>query len=230
MIKFVHGLRNRKMLMKWFPVLVLLWGILGIILLLGRALLSDNPGLYLLMTSFYYTAQSNIFITVILILFLLGFSEKKWFKDLSFIALVNIIMTGIIFHTLLKSNFANISFLRHVLHTINPILYFLFYFISVPGYVGFKKFWISLIYPILYFLYIHLFVEPLFGDLLDRLMVEYDDARYVYPFLDPGFYNNGYVGLFVFIFAILAPIICTLALSIDFLKFKLEKKIQTRTE
>ena len=230
MMKLVHDLRDRKFFIQVFPVFVLLWGILGIMLLVGRALLSDDPGLFLLMTSFYYTAQSNVFITIILILFLLGFSRKKWFKDLSFIALINIIMTGLIFHTLLKSSFTNISFLRHVLHTINPILYFIFYFILIDGYVEFKRFWISLIYPILYFLYIQLFVEPLFGNLLDRLMIEYDDARYVYPFLDPGFYSNGYVGLLVFIFAILAPLISLLALSIDLLKFLLEKKVASKIE
>ena len=52
--------------------------------------------------------------------------SKQWFKYLSAIALVNITMTGLIYHVLLAT--PPIAFQSHLTHTVTPILYILFYF------------------------------------------------------------------------------------------------------
>lgn len=229
MSNWTRVLRDRDKFIKWFPILVLSWGLIGILQLLGRALLGGTPGPSLLITSIYFTTQSNILITLVVTLFLLGFSEKNWFKNIAFIALLNIVITGIIFHILLTPYMASVSFMNHVLHTINPILYSIFYFVIITNYIHLKKFWISLIYPLIYLSFVYMIVEPLFGDLFDLIMPDFEGARYVYPFLDPRLYSTGVRGLLLFNLGILAPLICILATLLIFLKLRLEKKIQQKT-
>jgi hypothetical protein len=229
MANWTRVLRDRENFIKWFPILVLSWGLLGIMQLLGRALLGETPGPSLLITSIYFTTQSNVLITLIVILFILGYSNRKWFKYIAFIGLLNIVITGIIFHLLLTPYMESVSFMNHVLHTVNPILYFIFYFVIITNYIGLKKFWVSLIYPLIYLSFVYAIVEPLFGDTFDFIMPDYEGARYVYPFLDPRLYDTGVRGLLVFNLGILAPLICILAVFLIFLKLKLEKKIQEKT-
>ena len=226
MSNWTRVLRDRDKFIKWFPILVLSWGLLGILQLLGRALLGDTPGPSLLITSIYFTTQSNILITLVVSLFLLGYSEKIWFKYIAFIGLLNILITGIIFHILLTPYMGSVSFMNHVLHTINPILYSIFYFVIITNYIQLKKFWISLVYPLIYLSLVYIVIEPLFGDIFDFVMPDFEGARYVYPFLDPRLYSTGVRGLLVFNLGILAPLICAFAVFLIFLKLKLEKKIQ----
>jgi len=229
MANWTRVLRDRDNFIKWFPLFVLSWGLLGIIQLIGRALLGETPGPSLLITSIYFTTQSNILITLVVILFLLGYSKKSWFKNIAFIGLLNIVITGVIFHVLLTPYIASVSFMNHVLHTINPLLYSIFYFVILTDYIRLKKFWISLIYPLIYLSFVYLIVEPLFGDLFDLIMPDYEGARYVYPFLDPRLYSTGVRGLLIFNLGILAPLISLFAVLLIILKLKLEKKIQEKT-
>ncbi|MDO9629517.1 MAG: hypothetical protein Q7I99_06420 [Acholeplasmataceae bacterium] len=225
MSKWIRDLRDREKFSKWFPLFVLSWGIIGIILLIGRALFGQTPGPSLLITLFYFTSQSNTLITIIVLLFLLNFSKKSWYKYLAFIGLVNIVITGVIFHLLITPYMGNVSLINHVLHTINPLLYIAFYFIILNDYIEIKKFWVSLVYPLLYLSLVYIFIEPVLGDLLDRILPDFEGARYVYPFLDPRLYSTGVRGLLVFNLGILAPLICILSVFLIFLKIKLEKKI-----
>ncbi len=225
MSDWIVDLRNRERFSKMFSIFVLSWGILGIILLITRAITGLTPGPSLLITSIYFTSQSNFLITLIVLLFLLKFNDQKWFKYIAFIGLVNIIITGVIFHTLLTPYLSNVSFMNHVLHSINPLLFLAFYFILVVDQIQFRKFWISLIYPLIYLLLVYLFFEPVFGDLIDQVMPDFDGARYVYPFLDPRLYSTGIRGLLLFNLGFLAPMFCISSLILIFLKWNLEKKI-----
>jgi hypothetical protein len=98
----------------------------------------------------YFTLQSNLLVLATTTAFLLCFQDKKWFKYLSAIALINIIITGIVFHVLLAEYIDGLH--SHLLHTFTPILYVLFYFTSITNVLKTKQFYVMLIYPLVYFL------------------------------------------------------------------------------
>jgi hypothetical protein len=224
MKNIAHVLRDRKSNRFIFTYLVLVFGLLGVLMLYGDSLYDPTASRTMLTTSFYFTTQSNIFITVIALLYILKQESKSWFKYVAFIALVNIFMTGIIFHVLITPFMGGVSFLNHLLHTINPILYILFYFLILKDYINQKKIWVGLIYPILYVAFVFLLVEPVFGDLLDQQLPDFVGARYVYPFLDPREYEQGFKGLILFNLGIVTPIIILATSLMIFLKSRFEKK------
>jgi len=96
-----------------------------------------------------YTNISNILIFVVVTLYLTGYKDKNWFKYFAVIGLVAILMTGIIFHTLVSDG--DVNFDGHIVHTINPILYPIFYFLLVTPGIRLRHFWVSLILPTVYF-------------------------------------------------------------------------------
>jgi len=108
----------------------------------------------------YFTNQSNLIVFITVFLVFISQRDQKWFKYLSAIALVNITMTGLIYHVLLAT--PPIAFQSHLTHTITPILYILFYFICLEDSIKPKQFWIPLLYPMLYFLFF-LVTGPLTG-------------------------------------------------------------------
>lgn len=223
----VHAIRDRERTKRIIAYLVLSFGIFGILLQFTRSFFSPEPLLSFITNFVYFTTQSNIFITVIAYLFIRGKSHTTLFSSLSFIALLNIMITGIVFHILLTPFMSQVSFLNHVLHTINPLLYVFFYFTLVSEFPPLKKVWISLIYPLVYALLVYIFIEPVLGDILNQIVIVFDNsARYVYPFLDPQNYDNGIVGLLVFNLGILAPIMLILSLLLLYIKQKFETKIQ----
>lgn len=225
MVKLVHRIRDRESISRVFAYLVLFWGIVGVGYQTLRSLLGTNPFGYTLITYFYFTTQSNILVIIVASLFL--FRQKKSIHQstLSFITLVNISMTGIVFHTLLTPYMVSVGFINHVLHTINPILYFIFYFLFIKDELPMKKFWIALIYPLLYMSFVYIVIEPVFGDLMDSLMSTFPSARYVYPFLDPGSYQRGVLGLLLFNLGILAPLIVLFSFLLIYSKSRFEHKI-----
>ncbi|MFA5560737.1 MAG: hypothetical protein WC964_03065, partial [Acholeplasmataceae bacterium] len=111
---------------------------------------------------FFFTIQSNILVFIVLLLYAIGKKSKVYFKYLSFIALFNIAVTAIIFHTLLASRMTNVSYLNHALHTIIPVIYILFYFLFVDEKFKTRYAWIALIYPVIYVINVYLWKEPLF--------------------------------------------------------------------
>ncbi|MBU1143570.1 MAG: hypothetical protein KKH92_08010 [Firmicutes bacterium] len=226
MINWIHDLRSKRNFTLWFSVCVMSTGILGILLLILRALFGDTPGPSLFITFLYFTSQSNILVTLIVLLFLLGYSSKKWFKYIAFIGLLNIVITGVIFHILITPYMSNVTFTNHILHTVNPLLYLIFYYVIVTDFVELKKFWISLIYPLVYLSSVYIIIEPMFGNMLDRLLPDFAGARYVYPFLDPRLYDNQIYGLLLFNLGILAPLICILAFLLILLKTKIERSLK----
>ena len=99
----------------------------------------------------YFTNQSNLIVFVTVFLVFVNWHDRKWFKYLSAIALVNITMTGLIYHLLLAT--PPILFQSHLTHTITPILYVLVYFTCLEDSLKPKQFWIPLIYPLIYFMF-----------------------------------------------------------------------------
>jgi hypothetical protein len=170
----------------------------------------------------YFTTQSNLLLIIVSSLYLFKKDKPKWLPNLAFIALINIFVTGVVFHVLLTPFMARVSFLNHMLHTVNPVIYILFYFLISPEKIIPKKFYISLIYPLIYMMFVYLLIEPIFGNLLDQLMPDFVGARYVYPFLDPRTYHSGIQGLIIFNLGILAPIIALIAYLLALLKYKFE--------
>lgn len=226
MIKFTRRLRDRNQSKQLFAYLVLFWGIVGVGFQTLRSLLGESPLEYTLVTHFYFTTQSNILLVIVSLLYLFKKKKGNGFTSLSFITLINISVTGIVFHTLLTPFMSNVSFLNHVLHTINPLLYIIFYFMVIEEHLPVSKFWISLIYPLIYMALVYLIIEPVFGDLMEELMTTFESARYVYPFLDPSQYERGIVGLILFNLGLLAPAMILLAFVLNLLKSRFETRLR----
>jgi hypothetical protein len=204
-----------------FAFVVFSFGLYGIVLEILRALDATNFSEYLLVTSFYFTTQTNLFLTIVSLLFVLKLQDKSWYKYLAFITLINVLITSIIFHVLLVPYMDKIDLIQHVLHTINPLLFIVFYFIFYEQILPIKMFWICFIYPILFMLNVYLIIEPLFGNLMEITMPDFVSARYVYPFLDPRTYNKSWLGLWTFILGIIAP----LTAFLSYITIKLKSKI-----
>jgi hypothetical protein len=217
-------LRDRKLYRLILTYLVFGWGLLGVLLLYTDTLYDPTATRTVLTTSFYFTTQSNLFITIVSLLYLLKQEIKPWFKYVAFIGLVNIFMTGIIFHILLTPFMGGVSFLNHILHTINPILYVLLYFFIFKDHITQRKLWIGILYPLIYVALVFILIEPMFGDLLDSQLPNFVGARYVYPFLDPREYDRGFLGVLLFNFGIITPIILGITSLLILMKSQFEKK------
>lgn len=225
MIPFAQRIRNRELVKRIIAYLVFICGITGIGLQVGRSLLGSNPLEFSFITFLYFTTQSNIIITIIAFFYLFTKKRGPLFTSFAFIGFLNILITGIVFHTLLIPYMDHVSFLNHLLHTINPVLYTIFYIFVIEEFVPTKKFYISLIYPIIYMLSVYLIVEPVFGDMMERLMPDFVGARYVYPFLDPRTYPSGFSDLLIFNLGILAPAITLLSFLLSLFKQRFERRI-----
>lgn len=210
----------------YIAFIVFMFGCLGILLQILRAAQSNNFNEYMLVTSFYFTTQTNLLLTISSLLFVLKFEERKWFKYLIFVTLINVLVTAIIFHLLLSPYMENIQFIQHVLHTINPLLFILFYFMFYEQKLAIKKFWICLISPTIFLISVYLFIEPIFGDLIESTMPNFNSARYVYPFLDPRTYSSNWLGLWLFVIGIITPLAALLAYTSLKIKGKIDHKLQ----
>lgn len=227
-MKLIRSMRNRESISYILTYLVLFWSALGVGLQIIRSAYDINPLESILVTQFYFTTQSNIIIFLVSLTQILKPTKGKIFKLFAFIGLVNISLTGIIFHILLTPFMSHVSFLNHVLHTINPLLYILFYFICIHDYVPIKRFYYSLLYPLFYMVFVYTIVSPIFGDMLERVVTTFESARYVYPFLDPRTYNSGVSGLLLFNLGLLAPLIAIFAFLLAYLKVIFEQKFHTK--
>lgn len=221
MNRFIH---NKKFIFI-YSLLVFLFGILGISLEIARALLDDHFGASILVTFLYFTTQSNLLLTITLLLFLLKNKHKKSLNYLAFITLVNICITAIVFHILLVPYMDKIGFIHHILHTVNPILYVIFYYLIYDKKLPLNKFWISLIYPLVFMVSVYVFIEPFLGNLIEITAPNYESARYVYPFLDPKNYERETLGLIAFNLGLLAPLITLFSYLILLLKHIIYSKI-----
>lgn len=216
---------HHQKLITIYAVFVLLFGLLGIGLEIERALVSDHFGASLFVTFLYFTSQSNLLLTITLLLFLLKKHDNKFVNYLAFITLVNILITAIVFHILLVPYMDHINFMHHVLHTINPILFVIFYFLFYDNKIPINKFWIALIYPLIFMGLVYVIIEPFFGDLIETTVPSYESARYVYPFLDPKNYPRETLGLIGFNLGLLGPLVTVFSFGLIYIKHKIYQKI-----
>lgn len=187
-----------------------------------------------LATLFYFTTQSNILVWVVLIFCFTRLTNRKWFRNLSFIALIDIIITSLIFNLFLASFLDHIEIMQHVLHTIVPIIYVIFYILFLSEKRSYKTFYISLFHPLVFLFSVYLFIEPFFGNSLNVIYPDHDSGRFIYPFLDPNNYASGIFGLTLFIVGVLTPFIALTSLVMiyitaryhDYIITKINKKLQ----
>lgn len=159
----------------------------------------------------YYTNQSNLLVLMAVILYV---SKKnfKYLNHLAIIALFDIIVTGVIYNTLLRSYQTNMATMALTLvffnHTINPILYVVTYFLYFKKTLVIKDFYIMLLHPLLYFLF-----YMAFGGLLHY---------FPYPFIDPQ--NQSALKFFITNFVILLPLMVILSLFLIYLTTRKRQK------
>jgi hypothetical protein len=221
----ILNLRNNKKFVTSFSIIFFLFSLTAIGLLIGRVFIDENPFERFLVTIFYFTTQSNLVIFIILLLFIFKKNNKKWYSVLCFIGLIDITITGLVFHLFLASYMTSIGLMQHLLHTVIPILYLFFYFFIFSHQLQLKNFWISLIHPLIFVVSVYTWIHPFFGDTLLRVMTDLESASYVYPFLDPSIYVRGTLGLILFNFGLLTPLIFIISILMILLKRKFETSI-----
>lgn len=156
-----------------------------------------------------FTNISNIIVFVVVGLYLLNIHQRKWYKYLAVIGLVAILMTGIIYHALLAE--PGMSFQNHVVHTINPALFAVFYYLLIQKGIKLRHVWVSLILPILYFGII-LAVGPWTN-------------WYPYNFMNPTYGDQSLGSVLIFCLGIMLPVIVLFTVLLVLLKNFLEKLI-----
>jgi len=218
-------LRDNKKVVTSFTITFFLFSFTAMCLLLGRVFIDEHPLDRFLVTIFYFTTQSNLLIFFILLLYILKKDTHRWYPKICFIGLIDITITGFVFHLFLASYMTNVGFMQHLLHTVIPLFYLLFYFVVLDHKLELKNFWICLIHPLVFVVSIYTWIHPLFGDLLSRVMTDLQGASYVYPFLDPSNYARGTLGLILFNLGFLTPIVILISLLLLYLKTKLEQKV-----
>ncbi|PKK87574.1 MAG: hypothetical protein CVV63_00575 [Tenericutes bacterium HGW-Tenericutes-8] len=122
----------------------------------------------------YFTNQSNLLLLVMLILYL-GNQKVKYQDTFNWIALFDILLTGIVYNLLLRQYEASMNPFQLTLvfinHTVNPILYLLVYILYFKQPKRVSDFYQLLLHPLIYFTF-----YMVFGGLLNF---------YPYPFMDP---------------------------------------------
>lgn len=164
-----------------------------------------------LKNQWYFTNQSNLMVVITLALFWARFDHKLWFKYVASITLVNIVIAGTGFHFILAPE--TVDFYGHLSHTIVPIAYVMWFFLSVREILPLKLFWVNIIYPLLY-----LVVVLLLGMFVIR--------EYPYGFLDVD--ELGLANVLRFTLLIMVPAYTVLALLMTSLKIVFERKIMIK--
>lgn len=168
----------------------------------------------------YFTNQSNLLFLIVFLVLYFKRDDHKHFKILAFITLISLTITGVVFHLLLTDSVGSNSgviesiydlnnFHNLVTHTINPLYYFIYYFIFIIHNIKIKEFYIGLIHPIIYFT-----VVLLLGPITNF---------YPYPFLDVS--QNGIGEVLKMTLLIMLPLITLFVLLITSLKAFLNKNI-----
>src|SRR5690554_3901864 len=94
----LQSIRDNQKVSSIFYLVLFATFAISVILQLINAIFFAKDGLLRLV---YFTIQSNILITVIMGIYILKKPVANWFTRLTFIGLVNISVTGIVFHILL---------------------------------------------------------------------------------------------------------------------------------
>jgi hypothetical protein len=216
----ISRFRSHPWLSHLLTALVFFTSLWGIVLLVMRAYEGPDPFDGLISTSFYYTTQSNVLVFLTMVFFVTELRHKPFFRYVAFIALFDIVVTGVIFHVLLVPYMNEMGLMQHVLHTFTPILYIIFYLLVVDSTVSIKTSFVTLIHPLLYMSFVFMVVVPLFSDLMIKTNDGAEGAPYLYPFMNPANFENGVLGMMLFTLGLLAPLFVILAILLQQLKIK----------
>ncbi|XXP77072.1 MAG: hypothetical protein AB3N34_01860 [Lettuce witches'-broom phytoplasma] len=171
-----------------------------------------------------FTYQSNLLVLVAILLSFTPWRKKKNFAVLTFIALVSILFTAIINHSILDTNeIKHFSFkIVDFQHTIIPLLYTFFYFSKKNIGMSYKKSYLGIIHPLTY-LIIYLIIGKIEGE----------DYKYPYDFINPhkpgiiggllGKAKQGYSYLFLTAF-LLTVLTYLFSLFLNFAKSKINAR------
>lgn len=193
--------------------------VLAIIIFIGLIFnyLAKNYDLNMFLS--YYTVQSNIIVLIILLLQIINhfkqinlFREEHIFQNIKGAGTIIILITGIIFITLLTKYTKDWSGYRlissYLLHYISPLMVLIDYlfFDNLTKKLNYKKTIIWLVYPLCYYL---------FG--IFRIL--FIDGFIPYPFMDIkglGFFKSfGIITGLIIFFYILSMLICVLKNAIN---------------
>ncbi len=132
----------------------------------------------------YFTNQSNLIVFLATFFMMFGWDKSIWFKKIALIALLDIILTGLVYNILLKDLVVDFTetqfFIMLVTHTIVPLLYTVLYLVFVLDKPSYKDLYILMIHPGLYF--------------ISAQVIGLFTHYYPYPFLNP---NQGILMLLV---------------------------------
>ena len=201
-------------------VLLAAWS--GIVMLVMRAFESPSVIDALVSTSFYYTTQSNILVAVLMVIAFTRLRHTKLFASFAFIAFFDISVTAIVFHALIGPYMETVGFIQHVLHTLTPLLYVLWYLFDFKDTPTVRSSLISLIHPVVFMVFVFALVVPFFSDLMIRTSDGFAGAEYLYPFLNPASFESGVMGMILFNLFVLAPAFVIWALGLQRIKSKCE--------
>jgi hypothetical protein len=226
-MKLIHEIRKNSFLKNIITYFVFCWTLFGVVLSYSNFLFNHTNFPTLISTSLYFTIQSNLLVFIVVAIYTFK-KNTKLFKYFSFIVMINLSITGIVFYTLLASEMSSgISFTNHVLHAITPMIYLLFYMIILEESLPLKKFWVALIYPLSYMLFVFLIVAPFLGEMIEQYITSFQGIRYIYPFLDPANYSGGFIHMLGFNLFVMMPSFILISLFIIFIKSSIENKIKS---
>ena len=163
----------------------------------------------------YFTNQSNLIVFLATFLMMFGWDKSVWFKKIALIALLDIILTGLVYNILLKDLVVDFTetqlFIMLVTHTIVPLLYTVLYLVFVLDKPSYKDLYILMIHPGLYF--------------ISAQVIGLFTHYYPYPFLNP---NQGILMLLVLNLGILLPLLVLGGYGLIALKRYLNEALQLK--
>ena len=163
----------------------------------------------------YFTNQSNLIVFLATFLMMFGWDKSVWFKKIAIIALLDIILTGLVYNILLKDLVVDFTetqlFIMLVTHTIVPLLYTVLYLVFVLDKPSYKDLYILMIHPGLYF--------------ISAQVIGLFTHYYPYPFLNP---NQGILMLLVLNLVILLPLLVLGGYGLIALKRYLNEALQLK--
>lgn len=162
----------------------------------------------------YFTNQSNLLVFIVSFLMLVNKNQFKFYRALSSIAFISIIITGVIYNLLLRQyevywNGIEIM-MMWINHTINPLLYGTFHLLFMPNPLKIKQTYMLLLHPLVYFLSYQVF----------GIFFKY----YPYPFMNP--ILMGYPDMLILNIGILMPSLILFTLLYIYIKGKIDSNTQ----
>ncbi len=223
MFKLRRILSNRNRLRCIVISFIILLVVVGLVLQAFRSLYSPYPKAYFFINYIYFTTQSNILVLILLILHFTRFRNTRLFHIFTHIALMNILMTGVIFHLFLGP-YMELTIVQHLLHTATPLSYLFYYFFIYDRYFTVKYLETLLIYPTVYTILVYTVIEPLVGDTLELVQGDFQGSRFIYPFFDPYYYDFNWFKIILFFLVIVVFVIVVMMILTQPIKRYIERK------